>query len=421
MWFVALSTSTVTAQQPAEGPLPVVALPSGQGDQISAMRSFSQGLAVDGDARIWCLLHESFPERADERSLWLYRSDDQGKTWRRVVEAPTGWSAYGALAGEPGSSVLHVAWSARLEQESFASAVYQRFDGEKGEWIGEPEVLQRGVGAEDQFGVSDLAIDRDGTVAVLVSTHRHPKQPPWPSGWSTGLMLRAPQAAKWQGPFPVHTNTYGVWANLQLHDGHAHTTYRTSPSHSIIGYRSFSIGDKTFDQPKDVEVSVQPKSGRYVSNASALLVGPFGDRTVVYPAAASARDRNGQLLLAYSRDGADWQTTVLAEDPPMANGNVSHEHFAVVRGPGRQAIAIYSKVAEQYRVLYRRIVDGGKPMEDEKVVARSDVAGAFQRIVAMRDERVTSNVWALVVGLGEASSLGVRAVLAPRPMRTRWQ
>lgn len=412
---------SVTAFALAQDPLPVVALPQKQGGRVSSMRSFSQGIAADGEARVWCLVYEWHPDDADHRELWLFRTDDHGKSWRRIAKVPTAWSVYGAIAGEPDSSILHVVWSTRVGKDNFSSAVYQRFDGEREKWLGEPEVLQRGSGMQDQFSIADLAVDRDGTLAALVATHRRPKRPPWPSGWSSGLLLRANPQAKWQGPYPVHTNTYGVWANLQLHDGRAHTTYRSSPSHSIIGYRSFSLAAKQFDQKKDVEISVRPKSGRYVSNASSLLVGPFGDRTVVYPAAASQREKKGQLLLAYSEDGEKWKTTVLADDPPMANGNVAHEHFALVRGPGRQAIALYSKVSEKHRVLYRRIVDGGRTMEAEREIARSDVDGAFKRIVAMRDGRLSTGVWAVVSGHDEAEKLGVRAVLAPRPMRTRWQ
>jgi len=400
--------------------LPLVVAPP-VGGAVSAMRSFSQGVTTDADGNTWCLSYR-YVKQGDQRELWLHKSEDGGRTWRAVDQAPTGWTIYGAVVGEPEARVLHVAYAARVGKQAWTSALYQRYDIDQEAWIGEPEVLQKATGKEDQFSICDLVVDEQGTVTVLVSTHRRPKRPPWPSGWSSGLMMRAKGAKKWQGPFPIHTNTYGVWANLQLRDGRVHTTYRSSPSHSIIGYRSFAVATRKFEQSKDVEISVRPKTGRYVSNASSLVVHPFGSRTVVYPAAQQGRrGGKGQLLIAYAGDDDRWQTSVLVDDPTMTSGNVAHEHFALVQGPGTQAIALYSKVGEQYRVLYRRFVDAGKPLGKERVVARSELAGAYRRIVAMRDPRVRTGIQAVVSGQDAGAALGLRAVLAPRPVKTRWQ
>lgn len=225
----------------------------------------------------------------------------------------------------------------------------------------------------------------------------------------------------WQGPFPIQVGTYAVWPNLQLNAGLAHLTFRSSPSHSIIAYRSLSLGQGGFEQDRELEISVAPSSGREVANANSLLVGPFGGRTVLYSAATQRGPGNGQLVLAYAEAGGAWQTTVLAEDPPMRSGNVPHDHFVLVRGPGRQAIALYSKVGEQHRVLYRRIVENGRPMEPEREIARSELAGAYERLTGMRDSRLTTGLLALVCGNGAGATLGVRAVLAPRPVTTRWR
>jgi hypothetical protein len=419
-----LLAAALVAQQPegehAAEVLPQVVLPPKDG-VVSVMRSFSQGLTIDADGKVWCLSYVSGVQQ-DSRELWLHKSDDDGRSWRRIRKAPTAWTVYGALVGAPQERVLHVAYAARVGDQKWTSALYQRFDIDQEVWLGEPEVLQRGTGGEDQFSICDLALGDDGAVTVLVSTHRRPKRPPWPSGWSSGLLVRGKGEKKWQGPFPIHTSTYGVWANLQLRDGTAHTTYRSSPSHSIIGYRSFAMATQKFEQKKDVEISVRPKTGRYVSNSSSLVVHPFGSRTVLYPAASQGRgQRNGQLLLAFADEDDRWVTSVLCDDPAIVAGNYAYEYFALVQGPGTQAIALYSKMSENYRVLYRRFVDAGRPLGREQVVARSDLDGAFQRIVAMRDPRVRTGVQALVSGQGAGAALGVRAVLAPRPVKTRWQ
>lgn len=394
------------------------------GSGWSAMRAFSSGFTADDRGRLWVLaMHHAAAAdgRGDWRQLSLHRSDDGGQSWRHVADAPGPWNDWGAAVGDPRAPILHLAWSTRLPGSQFSSAVYQRFDTEQGRWLGEPEVLQQGAGAEDQFGVNDLAVTADDTVVVFVATHRNPKQPPWPSGWSSGLMMRGPNDTGWRGPFAVNTSSFAVWGNLQLHEGRAHTTFRSSPSHSIIGYRSFALGGEEFDQPAPVEISVRPDSGRFVSNASSLLIGPFGGRTVVYPAGNSATDGKGQLLVAHAEYGQQWRTEVLVDDPPLAHGNVPHEHFALVRGPGRQAIALYSKIAEHHRVLYQRVIDGGQPMGPERVLARSDVDGAYWRIVGQRDARLETGMLAVVSGRGDGERLGVRAVRSPRDPRTRWQ
>jgi hypothetical protein len=235
-------------------------------------------------------------------------------------------------------------------------------------------------------------------------------------------MVRRPDGSDWHGPLPIHEANFAVWATLQVHDGRAHATYRTTGEHSFIGYRSLSLAERTFDQAKDVEVSVPPDDGNlFVANASALLIGPFGERTVVYPVAGRSFDGGrGQLLVAHAGHDGEWRTNVLADDPPLPSGNVAHEHFALARGPGKQAIAIYSKVHEAHRVLYRRILEDGVPMEPARVLARSDVSGAFERIVAMRDGRIATRLLAVVSGTGMAK-VGVRAVLAQRNVPTRWQ
>ena len=411
-----------SATPPTAAELPLV-LGSADGLLVAPMRSFSNGTTADAHGGLWTLVQRFAPGDADRRELWLVHSADRGRSWQQRAKVPTAYSAWGAVAGEPERSVLHVAWAGHGEQERWTSALYQLFDVRKGAFVGEPEVLQRGVGAEDQFGVCDLGIGDDGEVAVIVSTHRRPKQPPWPSGWSSGLMLRGPNDPGWRGPFPWNTNTYGVWTNLQLVDGVAHASYRTSPSRSVIGYRSFALDEQTFEQQQDVVVSIAG-DGREVANASSLLVGPFGGRTVVYPSARQSGARDGRLLLAYAEPGdTKWQTSVLAEDPDLRSGNLSHEHFALVKGPGRQAIALFSKTAERHRVLYRRIYDGGRPMEDARAIATSELDGAFSRISAVRDARLSSPVWALVSANGDdpAARLGVRAVLAPQDAPARWQ
>ncbi len=421
---LSLATLVVAQSDTATSPdgLPIVVRPE-PGWHASPMRSFSDGVTADGQGRLYALVHERRGDDQTTRRLTIHRSTDRGQTWRRIGRTPLRESVWGAAAGSPDSAVLHVAWAAKVDNDDVHSAVHQRFDTGQDRWLGEPTILQRGRGAEDQFGVSDLGIDAASRVNILVTTHRRPRQPPWPSGWSTGLFIHDPNAADepWRGPFPINSSNFAVYSNLQLFDGRAHTSYRTSPSHSLIGYRSFRLADRTFDQKQHVEVSVKPASGRYVSNASSMLVDPFGAITVVYPAAAQGRTGKGALMFAHSTDGKVWQNGVLAEDPELVAGNIAHEHFALAQGPGRQAIAIYSKESESNRVLYRRILDGGRPMTTAQVIARSDTPGAYTRVSAQRDPRLDSPVQALVVGAGAAGQLGVRAVLAPRARPVRWR
>ncbi|MFK7740283.1 MAG: hypothetical protein AB8H80_08160 [Planctomycetota bacterium] len=425
--FACFFGGAIAAQRSPQRPpsiedLPAVALPD-QDLHVSAMRSFSNGLTSDSTGRLWSLVQAVDRSAAARRELRLAWSSDHGRTWQSGATLPGAWAAYGAVAGEPRSNVLHLAWAGRREGDKWSCALYQRYDTEQQAFLGEPEALQVGVGKQDQFGVADLAIDAAGQVAVLVTTHRRPQRPPWPSGWSSGLMLRERGLGKWSKPYPLNTNTYGVWPSLQLHDGRAFAAYRTSPHGSVIGYRSFAVAARAFDQKDDVVVS-RTTDGRAVANASSLLVDAFGGRTLVYPSARERGDFDGRLRIAYAEPGEDsWQTSVVVTDKRLQSGNLSHEHFALVRGPGRQVVVLYSKVTEEHRVLYRRTYDGGQPMEAERVVAQSELAGAFRRISAARDERLLSPVWALVSANVDdpAAKYGVRAVLAPRVAPPRWQ
>lgn len=401
--------------------LPVVALPE-QGFIFRPMRMFSSSITADAAGRLWTMVQGTDAADEPRAVLWLMQSGDGGRNWRRVAAVPTAWAAWGAIAGEPDRDVLHVAWSGRVRGARWASACYQQFDVATGRFVGDLEVLAVGKGAEDQFAVCDLGVDGDGRVAVVVSTHRHPGQP-WKGGWSCGIVLRGRGEEQWSGPHQINATTHGVWTSVQVEQGRLHASYRTSRARSVIAYRSFDFATRTFDQPQGVAISVA-EDGREVANASSLVVGPFGGCTIVYPSARQFGPQDGRLLLAWREsEAANWRTTVLAEDPGLRSGNVPHEHFALVRGPGRQVVALYSKQCEDFRVLYRRTIDGGRAMEEERVVARSELAGAFAHITAMRDGRLDSPVWALVSATGEgpAAGLGVRAVLAPGSRSVRWR
>jgi len=51
----------------------------------------------------------------------------------------------------------------------------------------------------------------------------------------------------------------------------------------------------------------------------------------------------------------------------------------------------------------------------------SDVCQLYHRIVAVRDGRFRTRVYAVLAGLDEGAELGLRVVLAPHAMKTRWQ
>ncbi|MCA8978146.1 MAG: hypothetical protein KDC98_25690 [Planctomycetes bacterium] len=433
MLLTAIITLTMPQQPAATAEFVVPVIRADEGREVQPMRAFSQGITADGHGQLWALVHDSGPGDEPERQLLMLCSTDGGATWQRRSRTPMPWSTFGALCGAPGSDVLHVAWTTRLAGSEFSSAVYQRFDAEQGAWLGEPEVLQTGKGAENQFGIGDFARAADGTLLVLVTTHRRPGAP-WPSGWSTGLMLRQPGADSFAEPLVVNTSTFGVWANLQVRGGRAHASFRSSPMHSIIAYRSLDLTAGRWLEDEAPEISVGPDTGRTVANASSLLVGPDDHRTVVYPAARqqagalrgpggadNGANGNGCLLIAFADGSGSWRTTTLIEDPGLESGNIGHENFVLTPGPGHQVIALYSRFDEQHRVLYRRVIERGEPIGREEVVQRAELDGAFARLSAVRDARLLTRVQALVGGIGPGAELGVRAVLGRGRLPTRWQ
>jgi len=394
--------------------LPCVA-PAIAGRAVSSVRAFSQGIAADAAGRLWCLVVET--PHPGGRHLWLHRSDDDGVTWAQRTEVPHAWGESGAIGGDPARGVLHVAFGGGMPGDKFMSAMCGTFDTENGVWLGEPVVLQQGSNEADQYDVWDLAVARDGSPVVMVSTRRAPKMPPWKSGWATGLFTCAVTDGAWRGPFQVNAQATSSWGNLQIDADRVHASYRVG--HRQIAYRSFSLSKAQFEQEGDVLISDKLPAGQLVSNANSLIVDEFGGRTILFPV-AGPKTELGRLAIAHAAAGAAWQMQTVALDPELGAGELAHEHAVLVRGPGMQAIALYSKATEQHRVLYRRIFESGRAMEPERVVATSLLAGAYARIVAMRDPRVVTRLWAVVAGQGNGAVLGVRAVLGSGEMRTRW-
>lgn len=394
---------------------------------VTAARSYAQAPTMDGFGDLWCVLLHRHKTTQASRSMWLARSADAGSTWQTVVEVPFAWSESAGLVGRPQDPNLYLACGGGLPGDRWMSAMFAAYDVRTGSWH-PPTYLQKATGEHDQYHVWDLAAAADGTLAATIGTRAAPP-PPWPGPWSSGVQYLRPGATEWTTPMPLYAGRNVVWPQAQWVGSEVRFSLRTQVSSPPVPiHPALLMVDADAAGAPGRATELTPIAGpdqRGSFTAHSLVMAAHGGCSVLYTA-YGVGNLQSALELAYvpptSREPrqAPARRIEVCVDASMPAGEVAHENFALVRGPGSHVIAIYSLFSERHRALYRRTFDQGEPLEPPREIARSELAGAFARITAMRDERFATRVEALVSAEAEAIGLGVRAILRPGPNRNRW-
>ena len=341
--------------------------------------------------------------------LELFRSGDGGLNWRRAAIVGAQSAGEGSLLVD--GERLFLAWSG-TGSRGFGSIFVQRFEPRDESFVGEPYELVSGSGAEDQYFSPDCECTADGTLVVMVGSHRNPP-PPWTCGWSSGIFVLRPDAKEWQGPLQFNAGSYGLWGNLQAIGDVVHASYRTTIDAAAIGSRGYDVVKGAFTTDSERRVSA---SGSQVANSCVICADDRGGLSVIFVAGATEPGK-GRLVVGYS-PGTDQPFTVqpLVDDPSLIAGNENPTHFALSRGPGDQVTAVYSKASEQFAHLYTRIVAEGVPMTAEHRVVEGE-PGRFRIVHGLRSTQVETGVIALGNGPTKDALGGVITLHGVLPSR----
>jgi hypothetical protein len=381
------------------------------------MRSCAQGLCMDGFGQLWCLVLERTPRPQSGQHLWLHRSADGGLTWHQVARVPFGWSESAAIVGRPADPLLHVACGGGRPGEQLQSALYGTFDVRTWTWS-TPTCLAQATGEIDQYHVWDLAAAVDGTLLAVVGSRAGPPAP-WPGPWSAAAFRLPVGERVWHGPHVLHQTHTATWVQAQWRGPVAEFAFRTrllAPGQA----QQLRLATSRWPNPPTDGLDALPATPHTPGNTSSFVLDASGRRSILFAGYTTQPRQPHALVLAHAPAGGPWTCTVVAEDPNLPIGEFAHQHFALVSGPGDHVVALYSLATESYRVLYRRTFEAGQALEAARVIARSQVGGAFARLLPVRDDRCVSRLEAVVGGDNEASPLGVRAILRPGPAHGRW-
>lgn len=389
-------------------------------EYVGCSSAAQNGLTPARDGSLFVLVVRTVYQGADRTGastsdLELWSSTDGGASWSRAGATATRGDADGALAAT--ADGLAVAWTAS-DGESWSSVWFQRFDVATGTWVGKPERLARGSGREDQYFCSDIGCTASGALVVAIGSHRSPPAP-WTCGWSTGMRWLAPGAKGWSDLAQANNEFYGVMGNLIVRGDQVDFTYRTNPGWgtAVHGVRAFDTKTGAFVAATENVTNAAGESSS-IANTGILVADDAGGRTLLHVLAADQPGR-GRLAVSFARPGEGWKTVDVADDPPLAAGNLNPTHFTLARGPGNQVFAYFAKLSESFANLWQCTIEDGAVAAPPKIVARGE-EGSFLTVSGMRASGCFSGLHVATLARTAQQPGGVVSVFGSWPAKTVW-
>lgn len=376
---------------------------AGAGEHVSVTLPFQRMAAYGADGQWYLIVHRRLAgDDVLAAELELWRSPG-GLQWQLVGRTPTERDGNATLVAEPERKRLHVVWEARESQ--WTSVHHGVFDLVNSRWLGEPTVLAAGTDVDDQYYANDVCLAR-GRLVAAIGAHRNPRTAGF-THWSTCLRVLSGELdggeAAWSAPRAVNVGNCGVWGDLAEDGNVVLSSFRTyTDGGHCIAARAFDVVHDAFLTTSDERIVPLPDGPLGNSNASLTAVDLLGHRYVMTTLGASEAGK-GRIVIAHApRDEPSWQTIVLADDPPLLEGNHNPRHLALARGPGNQLIAFYAKASEGHAALHLQVLDGGRVVGQEREIERG-APGTFERLCGVRQSLRRLGVQ-LAVSEGEAST-----------------
>lgn len=391
-------------------------------EYVGASATFQHGACPTRSGALFVLVVRSKfagPGRtgAATSDLELWRADERGAAWRRVAVTPTARDSDGSIA--PDGDGLVCAWSA-FGDGPWSDVHVQRYDVAKDAWIGEPVRLTRATGDEDQYFTPDLVRTANGTLVVAFGCHRSPPNPPWTSGWSTGLRVLRAGATEWSPVVQANGDSYGVAGNLLVRGDLVDCTFRHNPgwSTAVHGLRTFDAAEGELLGAGASITTAEPDANSHIANVGVLCSDGSGGRTLLHLRGNHAPG-HGRLAVSFARGEQPFRTVDLVDDPPLHAGNENPAHFTLARGPGNQVWAYFGKASEQFANLWQCLLEDGAAVGAPRLVVKGEPQ-QFATLGGMRTDGVFCGLHVVVTSRLPRNRGGIVSVFGSWPSRTIW-
>lgn len=370
-----------------------------------------RGIAATADGTLFVVVIEDRKgEGLERRSLRLLASRTKGLKWETCDAWAVGPTAEASLVADPTRPLVHVVYTTRVGEIPALSLAHRVFDAETSAWTGPPEIVRAAKSADDQFQVADVETDAEG--ALLVTAQGFMQKDKELGRYPAVVFLRRPGQA-WQGPLRVNRSEEGaspliVWTasrTLIAYLGRGRTGL-PAPSFRSLDLTRFTLGT---DERRLTSVGAPTLDPENPNQREVL--GRVMDRPPLIPQRfACVADVRGEvqiLQLLVMPFGGEFRLTTgpdLAEPihrfvdrdhMPELRGE-QFQHFGLVRGPGAELFAIYSKVADAHATLWWRQLGEG-PASEPRLLA-NDAEGAFAQINPYRSGHFDCTLLAVAAG-----------------------
>jgi hypothetical protein len=380
------------------------AIHAAPGERVRTMLARHRALAVLPGGELWALVGV---ERQGSTALALCASRDRGRSWQRVAELEVRGALEGALAAHPDGRAIDVAFYAR-DAHGLNSTHLQVFDVGTRRWRGPPEVVLAATGSDDQYAVGDLERAADGTLAITVMGSAKPRSAGFVGAWGGALLVRQPGAVAFAPVLSINSGPTCGHPQIGFCGHVVHVAYTTGKDNVLaVCHRAYDTAQGEWVRGPSTASETRltpPRAEGEIANALSFLVA--GDRLLcVYALARPGVPGELRLASAAAARPWSWTTTTLAQDPLLtsAGGQCQPSDFAVVRGPGDQAVVWFAKraAAGVGRELWRWV------LADGAVIGRPRLAGELHaadlRLNGMRGAFAAASPCVLVSSFVDAA------------------
>ncbi len=391
---LALSLVALMASPAAAQLLGTIEANTTQKDYVRCMQASDDGLVLTADGTMWALVFERITSNPPGY-IELRYSTDQGAQWidnnYQVHGGKINCSSLASMSLARNGKLIHLLWSAQTGKAGagqYLSAYYQAFDVTKKAFVGNPELIADGYGANNQFYGFGIAETGEGDLVALITSHR--------SGglglgaWSCGLWIKKKGATTWPtNGIQVNTGS-GTYPSIEVIGEKVHLTMRDTTGGYGPIYRRYDVKAGKFDIP--VTWCWPSSQGTVVGagNVYAFVIDVNGGKWLLWPEGPQSGNKNAALNLSYAAPGKgdaqnDWVKNELFKDSKIIGGNSQERFYGLARAIGNQVLVFYSKPSESFNNLYYEIWSNGKSLLPTPITLSSTtITNRFEWVAGVR-------------------------------------
>ncbi|MHC4515578.1 MAG: hypothetical protein ACYS5W_18015 [Planctomycetota bacterium] len=383
-------------------------------DIVRCVQTTNDGLVLTADGNMWALVYEKI-SASGIGYLELRYSTDQGAKWidnnYQVQGGKVQTSSLASMCLARNGNLIHLLWPAITGKggaNQYYSTYYQAFDVSKKAFVGNPELIADGYGANNQFYGHCIAETGEGHLVAAITGHRSGGL--GLTGWSCGLWIKKKSATGWPtNGIKVNTGS-GVTPSMDVVGERVHLTMRDTTGGYGPIYRRYNVKTNQFEVGA---TRCWPSSQGTVvgaGNIYGFVIDVNGGKWLLWPEGVVSGNKNAALNLSYAAPGKgdaqnDWAKNELFKDAKIKGGNSSERFYGLARAIGNQVLIFYSKPSENFNTLYYEIWSGGKALLPKPItLSATTTTNRFEWVSGVRRRHNGHSPMVFTWGLRTAST-----------------